>query len=92
MTIKPSTALRNEYLQLSRLAKETGEPIFITNKGEADGVYMSIESYEAREKMLAHRASILAAEAHRLAGGPTYDQEKVDAKVEALLKEYDHEA
>ena len=47
MTIKPSTALRNEYLQISSLARETGEPIFITNKGQADGVYMSIEAYEA---------------------------------------------
>ena len=61
MTIRPSTALRNEYLQISHLARESGEPIFITNKGEADGVYMSIEAYEEREKMLAHRASILAA-------------------------------
>lgn len=85
MTIKPSTALRNEYLQIARLAKESGEPIFITNKGEADGVYMSIEAYEEREKMLAHRATILAAEAARLAGAPTYTQEELDTKVEELL-------
>lgn len=85
MTIKPSAALRNEYLQIALLAKESGEPIFITNKGEADGVYMSIEAYEEREKMLAHRASILAAEAARLAGAPTYTQEELDTKVEAML-------
>jgi len=85
MTIRPSTALRNEYLQISHLARESGEPIFITNKGEADGVYMSIEAYEEREKMLNHRASILAAEAARLAGAPVFTQEHLDAKVEALL-------
>lgn len=85
MTIKPSTALRNEYPQISRLARESGEPIFITNKGEADGVYMSVEAYEKREKMLAHRASILAAEAARLAGAPTFSQEDLDARVEELL-------
>lgn len=85
MTIKPSTALRNEYLQISHLARETGEPIFITNKGEADGVYMSIEAYEEREKMLAHRASVLAAEAARLAGAPVYTQDQLDADVEELL-------
>ena len=85
MTIKPSTALRNEYLQISLLARESGEPIFITNKGEADGVYMSIEAYEEREKMLAHRASIQAAEAARLAGAPAVTQEALDAKVEVLL-------
>ncbi len=86
MTIKPSTALRNEYLQISLLARETGEPVFITNRGEADGVYMSIEAYEEREKMLAHRASILAAEAARLAGAPTYTQGELDEKVEAMLR------
>ena len=85
MTIRPSTALRNEYLQISLLARESGEPIFITNKGEADGVYMSIEAYEEREKMLVHRASILAAEAARLAGAPAVTQEVLDAKVEVLL-------
>lgn len=88
MTIKPSTALRNEYPQISLLAKETGEPVFITNRGEADGVYMSIEAYEEREKMLAHRAAILAAEAARLAGAPTYTQEELDARVEAMLSGY----
>ena len=87
MTIKPSTALRNNYPQISCLARKTGEPIFITNKGEADGVYMSIEAYESREKELEHRAAILAAEAARLAGAPTYTHEELDAKVEAVLSE-----
>ena len=56
-----------------------------TAKGGADGVYMSIEAYEEREKMLAHRAGILAAEAARLAGAPVFSQEDLDARVEALL-------
>ena len=34
---------------------------------------------------LNHRASILAAEAARLAGAPAVTQEALDAKVEALL-------
>ena len=34
MQIRPSSALRNEYTQISELAKASGEPIFITNKGE----------------------------------------------------------
>lgn len=74
MPIKPSTALKNGSL--------------ITNKGEADGFYMSFEAYEEREKMLAHRASILVAEAARLAGVPTLTQEELDDQVEALLNGY----
>ena len=86
MTIKPSTALRNEYLQISALAKTTGEPIYITNKGEADGVFMSVEAFEQREKMLAHRASILEAELSRLAGAPTFTAEEVRALLEDKYK------
>ena len=48
MQIRASTALRNEYLQISQLAKVSGEPIYITNKGEADLVIQSIEAYELR--------------------------------------------
>ena len=36
MQIKASTALRNEYLKISELAHASGEPVYITNKGEAD--------------------------------------------------------
>ena len=51
MQIRPSSALRNEYTQISELAKASGEPIFITNKGEDDGVFMSMAAYEEREKL-----------------------------------------
>lgn len=87
MNLKPSTALRNEYPQIASLAKASGEPIFITNKGEADLVVMSMEAYEERERMLEHRASILEAEFSRLAGAPTLSA----AEARARLKEkYTH--
>ena len=50
MQIKASTALRNEYLKISELAHASGEPVYITNKGEADLVILSIEAYEERRK------------------------------------------
>ena len=52
MNLKPSTALRNDYQQIATLAKASGEPVIITNKGEADLIVMSVEAYEEREKML----------------------------------------
>ena len=48
---------------------------------------MNIEAYEEREKMLAHRAGILAAETERLAGAPTYTIDDVRAK---LKEKYSH--
>ncbi len=89
MKIRPSSALRNEYTQISALAKETGEPIFITNKGEDDGVFMSMEAYEEREKMFHHRDMIYAAELSRLNGDPTCTAEEMHEKMEALLRAYE---
>ena len=48
---------------------------------------LSIEAYEEREKMLAHRASILAAEVSRLSGEPTYTSEQVRTM---LREKFDH--
>ena len=90
MKIKPSTALRNEYPQISELAKVSGEPIFITNKGEADVVVLSMEAYEEREKMFRHRDLVYAAEMSRLNGEPTYTAEEVDARMEELFRAYEN--
>lgn len=85
MYIRPSSALRNDYSSISNLAKETGEPVFITNKGVDDGVFLSMETWEAREKMFRHRDQIYAAEMSRLKGEPTLTQEELDARMEALF-------
>ena len=85
MFIKPSSALRNDYTSVSELAKATGEPIFITNKGEGDGVYLSMEAWEEREKLFRHRDRIYAAEMSRLSGEPVYTQAEVDGRMETLF-------
>ena len=86
MQIRPSSALRNDYTQISELAKETGVPIFITNKGEDDGVLMSMAAYEEREKMFRHRDKIYAAEMSRLSGEPVFTQEELDQEMEVLFR------
>ena len=86
MNLKPSTALRNEYQQVATLAKASGEPNIITNKGEADLVLLSVEADEEREKMLDHRASVLEAEFSRLAGAPTYSVEEVRNRLKEKYK------
>ena len=71
------------------LAKASGEPIFITNKGEDDGVYMSMAAYEEREKMFRHRDKIYAAELSRLSGEPVCTPEELDERMEELFRAYE---
>ena len=89
MKIRPSSALRNDYTAISELAKASGEPIFITNKGENDGVFMSMAAFEEREKMYRHRDKVYAAEMSRLAGEPVLTPEELDEKMEALFHAYE---
>mgnify|MGYP000864387525 FL=1 len=89
MNIKPSTTLRNEYTQISQLAKETGEPIVITNKGEADLVILSVDAFEEREKMFRHRDKIYEAEFARLNGMPTYTSKQIRVELETLYEAAD---
>ncbi len=89
MNIKPSSALRNEYTQISQLAKETGEPIVITNKGEADLVVLSVDAFEEREKMFRHRDKIYEAEFARLNGMPTYTSKQIRVELETLYEAAD---
>ncbi len=89
MKIRQSSALRNDYTSISELAKASGEPIFITNKGEDDGVFMSMAAFEEREKMYRHRDMIYAAEMSRLNGDPVYTPEELDAQMEALFHAYE---
>jgi len=77
MIIKPSTALRNEYSEISRIAKESGEPIYLTKNGEGDLVVMAIPAFEKQKRLLELKAKILEAEEQRLSGMPTYTPEEV---------------
>jgi prevent-host-death family protein len=74
--IKSSTALRNDYLSISELARRTEEPIYITKNGEGDLVVMSMEAFEKREETIRLKAKLEAAENSRLSGEPTVSLEE----------------
>ena len=43
--IRPSSDLRNKYNEMSKLCKETREPVFLTVNGHGDTVLMGIDDY-----------------------------------------------
>ncbi|MDR0884075.1 MAG: type II toxin-antitoxin system Phd/YefM family antitoxin [Oscillospiraceae bacterium] len=81
MTIRPSTALRNEYNDISAFCKENGQPVFLTKNGEGDLVVMSLAAYARREAMLDLREKLLDAEAQVQNGARLYSTEEVSARL-----------
>lgn len=52
MHIKASGSIRSNYNEISKLCKESGEPVYLTKNGEGDLVVMDISAFERRAKEL----------------------------------------
>ncbi len=63
--------LRNHLDELIFLARETKEPVTITQDNCPNLVLVRADVLEDRERILRHRAAILEAEFSRLNGDPT---------------------
>jgi prevent-host-death family protein len=68
MLIRSSAALREDYGAISELARESGEPIYITQNGDGDIVIMDISAFERREQALRLKLRLAEAELSRLNG------------------------
>jgi prevent-host-death family protein len=87
MIIKPTSALRTELGEITKICKERSEPVYLTKNGEGELVVMSIAAFERKEAMLNLRAKLLDAEQQRLSGAPTYTTDDLRKYVKGLHHE-----
>jgi prevent-host-death family protein len=80
--IKPISDLRNKANEISNLARESNEPIFITRNGEGDMVVMSMASYSNLQLKLELFRKLGVAQAQRRSGekGRTVSQVMKDLR------------
>lgn len=50
--IRPSAELRNKYNEISKLCKDTREPVYITVNGHGDTVILSLEQFNQMQAEL----------------------------------------
>jgi PHD/YefM family antitoxin component YafN of YafNO toxin-antitoxin module len=87
MNIKPSAAIRKNYNEISTLCKETGEPVYLTKKGEGDLVVMDIAAFAQRESMLRLREILISVEEDRFSGKKGFSIDEVDMMMKKAIRE-----
>jgi len=70
--IKASAAIRNNYNDISKICKESGEPVYLTKNGEGDLVVMDIVAFERRAKELKLAEDLFSIRSARLSGAKGY--------------------
>ena len=86
MNIRPSAAIRQNYNEIARLCRETGEPVYLTKNGEGELVVMDIEAFDRREKMLRLREKLLSIEHDRLSGAKYYTPEELEQDMTQVIQ------
>ena len=84
MVTKPTTALRTELGEITRICKEKSEPVYLTKNGEGELVIMSIDAFEKREAILDLHAKLMEAEQQHLSGAKPYTTGEVRDYIRGL--------
>jgi prevent-host-death family protein len=75
--IKSSASIRNNYNDIAKFCKESGEPVYLTKNGEGDLVVMDIAAFERRAKNLKLAENLFNIRTARLSGAKGHSPSEV---------------
>lgn len=85
--IKPISDLRNKSNEISKLANDSNEPIFITKNGEGDLVVMSMNHYSKMQLKLDLLSKLSIAQKQKTAGDTGNSIKQVMSKIRSMINE-----
>ena len=86
MYIKASASIRSNYNDISKLCKESGEPVYLTKNGEGDLVVMNITAFERRAKELKLTEDLFNIRAARLNGAKGHSLSEVRSHLKKTIE------
>lgn len=88
--IKPISNLRNKSNEISDLAHNSNEPIFITRNGEGDMVVMSMAKYSQLQLKVELMSKLATAQANYASGDRGRSLTEVMSDLRARIKNESH--
>jgi prevent-host-death family protein len=85
--IKPISDLRNKSNEISKLANDSNEPIYITKNGEGDLVVMSMNHYSKMQLKIDLLSKLSIAQKQKSAGDTGKSLKKVMSKIRTMINE-----
>ena len=85
--IKPISDLRNKSNEISKLANDSNEPIFITKNGEGDLVVMSMNHYSKLQLKIDLLSKLSVAQKQKSSGDTGSSLKQVMTKIRTMINE-----
>ncbi|MFH1198380.1 MAG: type II toxin-antitoxin system prevent-host-death family antitoxin [bacterium] len=85
--IKPISDLRNKSNEISKLANDSNEPIYITKNGEGDLVVMSMNHYSKMQLKLDLLSKLSIAQKQKSAGDTGNSLKQVMTRIRTMINE-----
>ena len=85
--IKPISDLRNKSNEISNIANESNEPIFITKNGEGDLVVMSMNYYSRMQLKIDLLSKLSVSQKQKGAGDKGKDITQIMTKIRTIISE-----